>query len=211
MKGTTPVLNTGDQSVVLRGIQWETYERLLADHGDQSGTRLNYDCGTLEIMAPSSRHEITKETISLLFQLLAKEAGIDALAAGSTTFCRPEALKGFEPDACFYVRNTASIRAKEKIDLSVDPPPDVVIEIEVTHSVMDKLSLFADAGVPEVWLYVEDRIEILKFSSSSYIKSSESSALPGATGSVLTEFLRTSRDMPSPRWIDSVSDWARKK
>jgi Uma2 family endonuclease len=211
VKSTTAVVNTADQSVVLRGVQWETYERLLADHEESRGTRLNYDCGTLEIMAPSSKHKNLKETLSLLFQLLATEMGIDVLAAGSTTFRRQDVRKGFEPDACFYVRDVASLRAKERIDLSVDPPPDLVIEIEVTNAAVDKLSLFSTAGVPEVWLYVENRVEILRLLSHSYVKNFDSSILPGVTSDTLTQFGRTSSEMPSPLWINSVRQWRPKR
>jgi Uma2 family endonuclease len=162
-------------------------------------------------MAPSSKHENLKETISLLFQLLATEAGIDVLAAGSTTFRRQDVRKGFEPDACFYVRDAASLRAKERIDLSVDPPPDLVIEIEVTNAAVDKLSLFSAAGVPEVWLYVENRVEILGLLSNSYVKNFESSVLPGVTSETLTHFVHTSHEMPSPLWIKSVREWRAKR
>jgi Uma2 family endonuclease len=137
------VLRTSDQTVVLKGIRWETYEHLLADHQESCGTRLSFDYGTLEIMAPSSEHERLKETITLLFQLLASEMGIDVLATGSTTFRRQDLLKGFEPDASFYIKHAEAVRSQEKIDLSVCPPPDLVIEIEITNSVMEKLSIFS--------------------------------------------------------------------
>ena len=208
---TAAAVNTADQSVVLRGVQWETYERLLADQGDSSGPRLYYDCGTLEIMSPSSKHEILKETISLLFQLLATEAEIDFVAAGSTTFRREDLHKGFEPDACFYAREVAAIRAKEDIDLSIDPPPDLVIEIVVTNSLVNKLSLFATVGVPEVWLHGDDRVEILSLLSNSYVKTSDSSILPGVTDGTLTQFVRSRREMPNSVWIKSVRDLVRSR
>jgi len=212
MKGSTAAaVNTADQSVVLQGVQWETYERLLADQGDSARPRLYYDCGTLEIMSPSSRHEILKETISLLFQLLATEVEIDFVAAGSTTFRREDLHTGFEPDACFYVRYVSAIRAKEDIDLSVDPPPDLVVEIQVTNAVLDKLSLFATVGVPEVWLHVDESVEILRLLSNSYAKTSESSTLPGVTDGILTQFVKSRREMTNSAWINSVRDWARNR
>ena len=206
----TTVLREPDQTVILRGIHWDTYERLLADQQESSGTRLNFDCGTLEIVSPSSEHEQLKETITLLFQLMASELEIDVVAAGSTTFRRKDLRKGFEPDASFYIRNAQAVRKRPQIDLRRDPPPDVVVEIEITSPAINKLSIFAAAAVPEVWLYRDDRVEILALESKTYQKKMESSFLPGVTDEVLTSFVRSSRTMTSVEWIKAVRTWAKR-
>lgn len=206
----TTVLSEPDQIVILRGIHWETYERLVADHQESSGTRLNFDCGTLEIVSPSSEHEQLKETIAFLFQLIASELEIDVVAVGSTTFRRKDLRKGFEPDASFYIRNAQAIRKQPQIDLRWDPPPDVVVEIQVTNPAIDKLSIFAAAGVPEVWLYRDDQVEILGLESKTYQTKPESSFLPGVTDPVLTSFVRSSRTMMSVEWIKTVRAWAKR-
>ena len=206
----TTVLREPDQTVILRGIHWDTYERLLADQQESSGTRLNFDCGTLEIVSPSSEHEQLKETITLLFQLMASELEIDVVAAGSTTFRRKALHKGFEPDASFYIRNAQAVRKRPQIDLRRDPPPDVVVEIEITNPAINKLSIFAAAAVPEVWLSRDDRVEILALESKTYQKKMESSFLPGVTDEVLTSFVRSSRTMTSVEWIKAVRTWAKR-
>ena len=206
----TTVLREPDQTVILRGIHWDTYERLLADQQQSSGTRLNFDCGTLEIVSPSSEHEQLKETITLLFQLMASELEIDVVAAGSTTFRRKDLRKGFEPDASFYIRNAQSIRKRPQIDLRREPRPDMVVEIQITNPAIDKLSIFAAAAVPEVWLYRDDRVEILALESKTYQKKMESSFLPGVTDEVLTSFVRSSRTMTSVEWIKAVRTWAKR-
>jgi len=206
----TTVLREPDQTVILRGIHWDTYERLLADQQESSGTRLNFDCGTLEIVSPSSEHEQLKETITLLFQLMASELEIDVVAAGSTTFRRKDLRKGFEPDASFYIRNAQAVRKRPQIDLRRDPPPDVVVEIEITNPAINKLSIFAAAAVPEVWLYRDDRVEILALESKTYQKKMESSFLPGVTDEVLTSFVRSIRTMTSVEWIKAVRTWAKR-
>jgi len=203
----TAALTTSDQTVVLRGVRWETYERLLADQQETSGARLNFDCGTLEIMSPSSEHEKLKETITLLFQLLASELEIDVVAVGSTTFRRKDLRKGFEPDASFYIQNAEAIRNQKRIDLRRDPSPDLVVEIQITNPVIDKLSIFAAAKVPEVWVYRDDQIQILGLQSNAYQKWAGSSFLPGVTDRVLTDFVRSSRTTKSVDWIKSVRKW----
>lgn len=209
VKGVTAAENITDQSVVLRGVRWETYERLLADHQDSSGTRLNYDSGILEIMAPSFKHENLKETIALLFQLAAETKGVDFVAAGSTTFRRRDLRKGFEPDACFYVRDVERIRTRDEIDLRVDPPPDLVVEVVVTNRVVNKLPLFAALGIPEVWRYQAEELHILALESKAYSSKETSSILPGVGSLALTELVRSSREMARPLWIQIVRDWAR--
>ena len=203
----TTVLREPDQTVILRGIHWDTYERLLADQQQSSGTRLNFDCGTLEIVSPSSEHEQLKETITLLFQLMASELEIDVVAVGSTTFRRKDLRKGFEPDASFYIRNAQSIRKRPQIDLRREPRPDMVVEIQITNPAIDKLSIFAAAKVPEVWVYRDDQIQILGLQSNAYQKWAGSSFLPGVTDRVLTDFVRSSRTTKSVDWIKSVRKW----
>jgi len=209
VKSMTAAENITDQSVVLRGVRWETYERLLADHQDSNGARLNYDSGILEIMAPSFKHENLKETIASLFQLAAETKDVDFVAAGSTTFRRQDLQKGFEPDACFYVRDVERIRTQDEIDLNVDPPPDLVVEIVVTNRVVNKLPLFAALAIPEVWRYQADELQILVLESNAYSSRATSSILPGVGSRALTELVRSSRAMARPLWIQSVRDWAR--
>ena len=204
------VLNTSEQKVLLSGVSWETYSRLVAERQESSGTRLYYDLGTLEIMSPSYKHEALKESIATLFQLLASEMNIAFRAAGSTTFRREDLSKGFEPDACFYVQHLPNIRGKTEIDLNTDPPPDLVIEIDITKSSLDKLHIYAAARVPEVWRYVGDVLKILKLNGNTYTEVPEGTCLPHINSITLTEFVRSSQSVDSNVWIRQVRDWAGK-
>src|SRR5437867_2025551 len=104
------VTNTSEQRVILEGVSWETYERLLSENGEKAGTRFTYDSGALEIMTTSFAHEDLSKAIALLVDLIAGELDIDCLGAGRTTFRREDLAKGFEPDACFYFREPERIR-----------------------------------------------------------------------------------------------------
>jgi len=206
----TAVLNASEQHVVLRGISWETYGRIVTERGDSSGSRLTYDCGTLEIMMPSLRHERLKETISTIFQLLAGEMDIDFSPAGSTTFRRQDLNKGFEPDSCFYIQHAAHVRGKEEIDLNIDPPPDLVIEIDVTRSSLNKLAIYAAINVPEVWRYAGDTLEILKLRNESYVAEAESTSLRGIAATMLNMLVRSSQEMERSHWMRQVREFVRK-
>jgi len=149
-----------EQRVVLRNVSWETYERLLAENLDHSSPRFTYDGGVLEIISPSAAHEWYNQLVSDLVKLLARELRIDVLSLGSTTFKREEAEKGFEPDSCFYVTHAKQLRGKERIDLAIDPPPEIVVEVVVTHPSLSKFPTCAAFSVPEIWSYDGNRLRI---------------------------------------------------
>jgi Uma2 family endonuclease len=142
-------ISPAEQRVVLRNVSWETYLRILADHVDASSPRFTFDRGDLEIISPSAEHERYNLRIADFLGVLCEDLNIDTEALGSTTFKREEPERGFETDSCFYVKNSERVRHKKEIDLAVDPPPDLVIEIEITSPAINKLGLYAEFGVPE--------------------------------------------------------------
>src|SRR5580692_10050726 len=156
------VTDTSEQKVILEGVSWETYERLLAEHPEKPGTRFTYDRGALEIMVVSFKHEDLSRTIAKLVDLIAAEMEIDCVDAGSTTFRRKDLAKGFEPDGCFYFRNLERIRGKKEINLRKDPPPDLVIEVDITSPSLNKLPIFWNIGVSEVWRYSKGSLSIMQ-------------------------------------------------
>lgn len=204
------VKSRAEQRVLLRNISWETYERLLEERGDNSAPRFTYDRGELEIMSPSPEHEALNRSIALLVEFLAAELGIDVYDLGSTTFRREDLERGFEPDSCFYIENEERVRGKTRIDLSVDPPPDLVIEIDITSPSFSKLPIYAQIGVPEVWRYDGERLKILVLEGSDYMETPESAVFPPVTSSVLSDFVEKSKTTRRTVWLEAVRGWARK-
>ena len=198
-----------DECVVLPCVSWETYERLLADDEGRRVPRTTYDQGVLELVTPSMPHEEDAETISALVRIVTAQLGIPVRSAGSTTYRRADLHRGFESDASFYIQNEERIRGQREVDLTVDPPPDLILEMEMCRSAVDKLPLFASMGIPEVWRCDGQRVTIFVLEQDHYRESSSSQALPVLTSEVLTRFLAESRTMLSPDWFQSVSDWAR--
>ncbi|MEN3331560.1 MAG: hypothetical protein V7641_925 [Blastocatellia bacterium] len=203
------VVSQTEQYVVLYDVSWATYEHLLGDHLDCSSPRFTYDGGTLEIMSPSSRHEKTNRSIATLVEVLAEEWEIDLMNLGSTTFKREDFKRGFEPDSCFYFQNAERIRGKDEIDLHIDPPPDLVIEIDITSGSIHKLPIYAALGIPEVWRYVGNRLVILVLAGGSYVEVEESRALPELTGAIIARFIEDSLTLKRPAWMKSIREWAR--
>jgi Uma2 family endonuclease len=205
------VLNPPEQRVLLANISWDTYERLLSAHRDVSAPRFTYNQGQLEIMSPSAEHERSKELIALLVNIVAEEMAIDVEGFGSTTFRREDLERGFEPDACFYIKNVSRVRGKANLDLSVDPPPDLIIEIDITHPSINKFSIFARLGVPEVWQYDANQLNIFLLSGESYLKQEESVALPILTSAIISNFIKESQTIERPVWLRQLRAWARQQ
>jgi len=203
------VVSQTEQRVVLYDVSWATYELLLADHLDSSSPHFTYDEGTLEIVKPSMEHEETNRSIATLVELVAEEWEIDLMNLGSTTCKREDLKRGFEPDTCFYFQNAKRIRGKDEIDLHIDPPPDLVIEIDITSGSVDKLPIYAAFGVSEVWRYSSKLFMIFKLDADRYIKINESLALPGLIGDVIYGFIQANRKLKRLAWMKRIHEWAR--
>ena len=197
------------QRVILRHVSWETYERLLAEHEQSSSPRFTYDGGVLEIMSPSTRHERLNRRIATLCEVIAEECNIELDNVGSNTFKREDLARGFEPDSCFYVQHVERVRNREQIDLTVDPPPDLVIEIDISRSSLDRFPIFASIGVPEVWRYDGMRVAIFTLAGGLYQEHETSEAFPGVTSQIITQFMEESKTLQRMVWLRRVRNWAR--
>ncbi len=162
-----PQTETPDR-FLLENIRWQTYLMLLKDL-ENHPVRLTYDHGRLEIMAPAYRHESFAFLLGQLIAVLAEELQISCIAAGSTTFKREDLARGLEPDHCFYFKNYPLIVGKSELDLSVDPPPDLSIEVDITRSVLNRMSMYASLGVPEIWRCRESGLEVYLLKESGEI------------------------------------------
>jgi Uma2 family endonuclease len=205
----TTVLELPEQKVILSGVSWDTYSRLLAEHDDSPGTRFNYDDGALEIMVLSPEHERLKQTLATLVELVAAELEIDVDGVGSTTFRREEFAKGFEADASFYVQNAGQVAGKKRIDLRVDPPPDLAIEIDITSPSLNKFAIYAALSVPEIWRCDGNRVAIFCYSEGKYVEVEMSKILPPLTARLLSTLVAESATMKRSKWVRHVRESAR--
>ena len=197
--------------MILHNISWTTYERLLAEHEGRQSPRFVYDRGDLEIMVLSFEHEQFNRLLADIFTLIAVEMDIEFLNAGSTTFNRQDLSRGFEPDTCFYIQHADAIAGKTRIDLAVDPPPDLVIEVDITSPSLDKLPIYAAVGVPEVWHFDGGQIAILGLTADAYTAQAQSAVVPHLTVQQLSDFISASQEMKHVAWLRSIRDWARQQ
>lgn len=178
---------------LLRGVSWEEYEELLKELGDGYATRITYDNGELELMAPLFRHEHDKDFLLRLVGDLTIELGIEMESAGSVTLKKQRAQSGAEPDTCFYLKHAEQVRGKIRVDLRFDPPPDIVVEVDVAHPSRNKGKIYARFGVPEFWRYDGQQFEIFELVGRSYQPRSHSVAFPFLGATNLIKFLESSR------------------
>ena len=205
------VMSTPDTSVVLHDVSWRTYESLLKDFVDRSSPRLTFDRGTLEIMSPTKQHEEFNRILALLVDTASDELGLDVQSLGSTTFRREDLDRGFEPDSCFYFAEAGRVRRKKKVDLSFDPPPELVIEVDITSSSLPKDSIYATLGVPEVWRYDGKALRIGLLDGGNYVESKESAVIPILTADALSQFVELSATATRPKLLRTFREWIRSR
>lgn len=162
--------------VFLEDITWKEFETVLEELGESRASRVAYDNGILEIMTPLPEHETSKLFVSNFIEILLEELDIEFYPLGSTTFKNQKMLKGIEPDNCFYIQNEAAVRGKDRIDLSIDPPPDLVLEIDVTSRTHP--SIYEALKVPELWRFEKGRLQVNVLKDGKYIESAFSSIFP---------------------------------
>ena len=179
--------------LVLRDVTWDEYERFLEETLDHPGLRVAYDEGRLEVMSPSVEHEEYKDFVLRLVLALADTRGIPIETRGSATWRRRSLRKGAEPDCCFYVANAARIIGKRTIDLESDPPPDIVVEIDIAHESLNKFSIHAALGVPEIWRYDGTTVQFYERAGDTYHAVEASRCLPGSTTEMVGEALELSK------------------
>lgn len=198
-----------EQRVVLRNVSWELYEEILESRGDAGAPRLAYDRGILEIMSPDFEHEETAISVAQVVQILAEEKEIEIRQLGHATLRREDLERGIEPDACYYVENEPLVRGKKKLDFTVDPPPDLVVEVDITSPSLNKLPIYAALGVPEVWRHDGEQVRILLLRGGEYVEVAESAALPPLTVEALTRFVREGAGAGYVAWVRGVRSWVR--
>ena len=193
----------------LEDISWDEYEQLLTQLTEWRGMRVSYDRGRVEIMSPSFQHEKFIALISGMGYIWAEEMDITVEAAGATTYKQESLLKGSEGDESFYVKNAGAIIGKRQIDLDVDPPPDVVVEVDITNESLSKFPIYAAFLVPEIWRYDGKQARVYHLVNESYIERDASLSFPFLTSQAMTEFLDQSKTQGQTAALAAFRQWVR--
>jgi Uma2 family endonuclease len=183
---------SGENRVTLHGLHWQGYQQILQALPETRAARLTYDRGTLEITMPLEDHEFAGEMIGLFIRILVVELGLKIKSMRSTTLDREDLNRGSEPDNAYYIQNQPRV-AGRTVDLTKDPPPDLVVEIDITHTDIDKNRLYAAMGVPEFWRYNGREWRIYQLQGKSYTEIDRSPTFTWVEKTELYQFLEAAR------------------
>ncbi|BAY32485.1 hypothetical protein NIES2107_43740 [Nostoc carneum NIES-2107] len=194
------------QRVLLQDVTWQELETIIEELGEHRAVRIAYDRGILEIMAPLPEHEDDKEIISDLIKALLEELDIEFRCLGSTTFKNQLMTQGIEPDQCFYIKNEALIRGKKRLDLTVDPPPDLALEIDITSRTHP--NIYQALKVPELWRFEKGILKINLLQDGNYVESQSSLNFPHLPLiAVIPQYLENSKTAGRNATLKAFRSW----
>jgi Uma2 family endonuclease len=204
------VQSPGEQRLVLYGVSWPEYGRVLRALAERPGVRLTYDRGVLELMTLSLEHESLVRFFNLLILALTLELGLPLKGGGSTTFRRRGRRRGLEPDECYWIASEPLVRGKDKIDLRRDPPPDLALEVDVSYSTLDRMGIYAALRVPEVWRYDGRALTFhVLGADGAYAIAAQSRAMPQVASADLAGLLALRGTTDENSLFRQLQAWAR--
>lgn len=206
MSTATTAKTDGDR-FVLRDVSWDRYIALRDDPA-QMRVRMIYFQGVLELMSPSGPHEQIKRLLERLIDAWCDVHEIPAIPYGSTSYRKQKNAVGLEPDSCYYVQNAVRLGGKSEIDLLVDPPPDLAVEVDLTSSSLDRLPIYAALGVPEVWRTDGDWFQIYRLAGDRYLEVPHSEVVYTLPISGFVTFLQRSNEWDVTALIREFRAWA---
>jgi Uma2 family endonuclease len=183
----------GEQRVVLRGLSWDAYLQILNALPQSRGSRLTYDDGVLEITVPLELHEFSGRLIECFVRAMVELTGQKIKTMGSTTMNYPNLKKGAEPDNAYYIQNQPLVKGRN-VDFSQDPPPDLVVEVDITHTDIAKNQFYASLGVPEFWRFNGKVWRIYQLQESVYVEVAVSPTFPQVPKERLYTFLEEAKE-----------------
>ncbi|MDZ8065664.1 MAG: Uma2 family endonuclease [Nostoc sp. DedQUE08] len=196
------------QQMLLQDISWQQLEDILEEMGERRAARISYSHGWLEIMVPLPEHEKDKELIGDLVKILLEILQIDFEPFGSTTLKNERMRQAVEPDTSFYIQNQAAVIGKKCIDLNIDPPPDLAIEIDITSRT--RFQNYEILGVPELWRHTQQGLEILFLKEGKYIKSESSPNFPGIPiVELVNEYVQQCLTIDRSQAMRNFRDWVK--
>ncbi len=198
-----------DKRLILYDVTWEEYQELLDELGEHRRVLVSYSEGVLEIMPLSYRHERYKDFFLRLISALTEELDLPLESAGSTTLQLESVERGAEPDTSFFIQRAAQMIGRETHDLLTDPPPDIVVEIDISRPSYSKKNIYARFGVPEFWTYNGKKFKMLRLEGGSYVETTRSVAFPFLQASDVAAFIERSKSEGHNAAIKSFREWVR--
>lgn len=204
-----PSQRQGEQRVTLHGITWDGYLQILDALPQSRAARLTYDQGMLEITMPLEDHEFALRLIERFIIILIVELGMKIKTMGSTTMNREDLKRGSEPDCAYYIQHQPQV-AGRNVDFATDPPPDLVVEVDITHTDIDKNRFYASLGVPEFWRYNGREWRVYQLQAGEYVEQSHSPTFRWVEKDDLYRFLEQAQQDEVDAEV-ALRSWVREK
>src|SRR5262245_22915704 len=200
-----------NERFLVRGLAWYAYRRVWAALQGRH-LRLTYDRGNLELMTISRSHGSYSRLLGRFVFVLAEEFTLPISSCGDMTCDREDLDRGLEPDESFYIVNEALVRDKDEIDLTVDPPPDLALEIDISRSSRNRLAIYAAMRVPEVWQWNAKTLRVWRLGADGeYASSDVSQYFPGIAIQELAHFLHRRAEVDEVSLVAEFRTWVRKQ
>jgi Uma2 family endonuclease len=190
-------------------VSWEDYEEFLDDLGEATGLRVSYDNGSMEVMSLSQKHEYIRMVWDHLVFVLSEELGIDIEPYGSTTMKRKRKRKGLESDHSYYIQNALHFQSVAAIDLNYDPPPDLALEVDISHDSLGKFSIYAGLQIPEVWRYSNGQVKFFRLVGNDYTEMPASDAFPFIVPDIFAQCLALAETDSQVKAVRAFRSWVK--
>jgi Uma2 family endonuclease len=204
-----------EQRIVLENISWQQFETILTEMGAERTTRFTFDRDRLEMTTPLNEHERCHKLIESLILVLTDEMGLPVEGYKAPTLKRLDLGLAVEPETGYYIQHEQAVHGKATIDLTTDPPPDIVLDVALSKSTLNRLSLYAAMGVPEVWRYVSQQgddflkgnLQIYSLDGDRYVESTQSVAFPFLPAGRILQFIDESDALGLMTALRSLREW----
>lgn len=196
--------NAAVQRFVFESVSWDRFIAMTDALGEQSA-RVSYNGSQLEIMTTSLRHQRWKKRIARLVEMLTLETGMELVCGGEMTFRNEQALRGLEPDECYWIQNAETMLPVQDWDALIHPAPDLAIEIDVSPHAVDREEIYAQLGVAEIWRFRDERLSAWGLTNGRFEPIEFSRAFPFLRVTDLQRFIEPAGDTATLRefvsWI----------
>ncbi len=203
-----PILSS--QRILLEGVSWTTYQTVLAELGDHRSARLAYDRGLLEITIPSDFDETRTKLLERMIEALTEELDLPIKGFRSTTLNREDLSQGAEPDSCYYIQNAGKIQGRS-LDLERDPPPDLILEVDISSPSKKRMAIYAQIGTPEIWRYVKGGVKIYGLEEGGYVLQESSPSFSFVSAARINGFLADADAQDENALVRAWRKWIRQE
>lgn len=205
-----------EKRILLKKVNWIKFTEILNELGRDRTVHLTYDRGRLEMMTPLELHDRTQRLLDSLLIVIADESDETLHSLGSILLTQPNEGLAIQPFAAYYLDYPPKPITTRELDISQIAPPDLVIDVMLGDSSINRSAIFEAFQIPEVWCYraqvtegaVQGNLEILQYTSNGYISTQDSLAFPKLTIDRIHEFIAESDTLGLSKALTVLRSWA---